>query len=116
MHVNFGTTSYAFLLNSATDAPLRPVTLAVQPNYPNPVNPRTTFACTLGVAGAVRATVYDLRGRAVRRLLRSHLEAGSHEVIWDGRNQAGEPVAAGSYRFVVEAGENRAEGRALLLK
>ena len=38
-----------------------------------------------------------MRGRAVRRLLAAELPAGRHEVVWDGRDDAGSVVASGTY-------------------
>jgi flagellar hook assembly protein FlgD len=42
--------------------------------------------------------VYDVAGRVVRRLFGDRtLEAGRHTLGWDGRDDAGRPVAAGVY-------------------
>lgn len=67
-------------------------------NAPNPFNPSTTIAFALPRQEAVDLTIHDLRGRVVRRLLTAaSLPAGAHEVVWDGRDDAGAAVASGTY-------------------
>ena len=86
----------------APDAPLR-VTL-----YPNPFNPRTTIALDLPRAGEVQLRIYDLRGALVRTLVDERLEAGRHEVVWDGTDGRGAAVASGVYFSELRAaGETR---------
>lgn len=80
---------------TATDVPLA-VTRLVG-NRPNPFNPRTTMAFELARGGQVRLSLYDLRGRKVRDLVRGVLPAGHHEVLWDGRDQAGRDQSSGVY-------------------
>ncbi|MBT7097766.1 hypothetical protein HN937_10360, partial [Candidatus Poribacteria bacterium] len=72
------------------------------PNYPNPFNPETWIPFDLAEAGPATVTVYDAVGRAVRRIDLGYTTAGSHRTrdraaYWDGRNDAGEPVASGAY-------------------
>jgi len=67
-------------------------------NYPNPFNPVTEFTLTVPRGGGlVRATVYDIRGRAVRRLLDKPLASGEHRIEFNGRNDAGEALPSGMY-------------------
>src|SRR5262249_46075873 len=61
----------------------------LEQNYPNPLNPRTTFAFSLPVAGRARLNIFDVRGRLVRTLVDGQFPAGRHEVIWDGTNANG---------------------------
>jgi flagellar basal-body rod modification protein FlgD len=51
----------------------------------------------------VSLTVYDANGAVVRTLVTSEGEAGAHRLTWDGRNEEGARVAAGSYTFKVSA-------------
>ncbi|MBK9474646.1 MAG: T9SS type A sorting domain-containing protein [bacterium] len=66
-------------------------------NYPNPFNPRTTFAFTLPEAGAVTVSVFDADGARVRTLLAEGRSAGAHEVAWDGRADNGQQLPSGVY-------------------
>ena len=74
-----------------------PATFALQPNFPNPFNPRTTVRFTLDRAQQADLTLFDARGRAVRTLLHGSAEAGAHAVTWDGCDDGGRACAAGVY-------------------
>jgi hypothetical protein len=76
-----------------------PPPLAVVPlsAAPNPFNPRTTVRFTTPQAGPVSLDAHDLRGRLVRHLVDDVLAAGSHEIAWDGRDDAGRPLPSGTY-------------------
>jgi flagellar hook assembly protein FlgD len=55
-------------------------------------------------------------GHRVRTLLQGSLPAGSHEVTWTGDDDAGRPVAAGVYFYLVAHGDERSVGRMALVK
>ena len=74
-----------------------PTVTAVREISPNPFNPSTRIAFDLARSGRVQLEVFDVRGRAVRRLLAEELPAGRHEVVWDGRDDSGSGVASGTY-------------------
>ncbi len=88
----------------ATPAP-PDAALALSPAAPNPTAATTTLRFTLGRPAAVTLTIHDLAGRRVRRLLESRpLPAGEHACAWDGRGDAGAPVATGVYVVHLAAG------------
>lgn len=64
---------------------------------PNPFNPQATIVVGLAQPGVVQLAVFDVRGRLVRTLLHGELTASLHRVLWDGRSDAGTPVASGTY-------------------
>ena len=76
---------------------------------PNPSGGATALHFTLTAAAEVHLEIYDQRGRLVRRLARTHLEAGRHAVDWDGRDHAGRAVASSTYfgRLTVSGGGMR---------
>jgi hypothetical protein len=81
---------------------------------PNPFRRTTRFRFGLSVAGAAKLGVFDLAGRRVRVLLDERsLTAGTHDVIWDGRDGAGHLVPAGVYLCRLESG-GRSEARTIL--
>jgi hypothetical protein len=90
--------------------------LALGQNVPNPFNPETIIRFTLPDAGRAQIHIFDLRGRMVRRLLDTRLEAGPHEQIWNGRNDAGQRVASGTYFYELRAGGRRAVRKMGLVK
>jgi flagellar hook assembly protein FlgD len=89
-------------------------------NYPNPFNPSTEITFDLpGNVGEkldVTLAIFDINGRRVRGLIDSGLEAGSHRVRWDGRNDRGEPVPAGVYLCRVMAGDEEFTKKMALVK
>lgn len=95
------------------DATLEAVNLKV---YPNPFNPSTTITFETGVAGPVRVVVYDARGARIRGLMDSVTPPQFHEIVWDGRNDAGQGVASGVYFVRVETRQAVDVRKAILLK
>jgi hypothetical protein len=72
---------------------------ALHANYPNPVRSATTIEYQLAESGPVSIEIYNVLGQRVRRLVDREHEAGPHAVQWDGRNDAGQPVASGPYFY-----------------
>jgi hypothetical protein len=64
---------------------------------PNPFNPSTTLRFALDRDGCIRLAVYDSRGHLVRTLVEGRRLAGAQAVRWDGRDENGRAVAAGTY-------------------
>jgi flagellar hook assembly protein FlgD len=80
-------------------------TPVLHPAYPNPFNPVTTISYELPTSTAVDLSVYDVAGKLVKRLVEGEVVGtGRHDVIWDGKNEAGRSVAAGVYLCRLEAG------------
>ena len=83
-----------------------PALARLHPGYPNPFNPSTTLAFELfgGATQQVRLELLDARGRRVCTAVDATLPPGVHRVTWDGRNDAGAPVASGVYlaRLAIE--------------
>lgn len=74
-------------------------------NYPNPFNPSTTITFTLPLNKLISLRIYDGLGREVRSLIeQAPYAAGQHAVVWDGRDNAGQPVASGQYVYRLEFG------------
>ena len=67
-------------------------------NAPNPFNPITRIAYTVGApAERVTLSVYDVSGRLVASLVNGPLEAGDYVSVWDGRDSEGRAAASGVY-------------------
>ena len=73
-------------------------------NYPNPFNPLTTVPFELPVAEHVRIRILDMRGVTVRSLMDRRVEAGRHEIVWDGKDDAGRRMPSGLYLIHMQAG------------
>jgi hypothetical protein len=88
----------------------------VYQNAPNPFNPMTTIRFDLPTPQRVVLTVYTVDGRRVATVIDEPLTAGAHGVVWNGRNDAGQPVASGTYFYRVEAGPYSKTERMTLIK
>ena len=96
----------------ATTTPQR---FVLEQNYPNPFNGDTSIRFTVAAAGDVELTVYDLLGQRVRRLVGEPTPRGRHTVRWDGRDDAGWPVASGVYVYRLQAVSGQVAARKLLV-
>jgi hypothetical protein len=65
--------------------------------FPNPSNPRTEVVFRLPLAGPVEVTAYDLAGRRLATLTSGFHAAGTHRVVWDGRDGGGRALPSGTY-------------------
>jgi len=88
----------------------------LNPNYPNPFFPATTFSFELHHEGRVLLNVYDTQGRLVRSLVNGTVGPGSHEIVWDGKNDAGEELGAGTYFYRLRAAGITYTRKAILSK
>ncbi len=66
--------------------------------------------------GVVVLTIYDVLGREVRTLVNTQQVAGSHTVVWDGRNNAGIPILSGTYVSFLQSENRVVSGRLSLIK
>ncbi|MEW6752418.1 MAG: LamG-like jellyroll fold domain-containing protein [Candidatus Latescibacterota bacterium] len=83
---------------------------------PNPFNPSTRIGYGLPREGKVDLCVYNLLGQKVATLVSGKRPAGYYYATWDGRNNAGAPLAAGVFFGAMVSGDFRAVGRVVLVK
>ena len=83
---------------------------------PNPFSRETRIAFSTAVDVFTHIKIYDASGRLVRELLGDRLDAGSHEVIWNGRNQSGLKLPAGVYFVEIDMGNQFDVKKAVLLE
>jgi len=83
---------------------------------PNPFNPAVEILFGLNSSADLRLSVYDLRGRLMRRLVCEHRAAGAHSVTWKGTDGSGRRVASGVYLVRLEAGDVQFTRRITMVK
>ncbi|MFH1570886.1 MAG: Ig-like domain-containing protein [Gemmatimonadota bacterium] len=89
-------------------------------NHPNPFptahSSETSIEYILASPGPVRLEVTNCLGQRVRLLVdEAYQEVGTWSVLWDGRDDAGRPLASGVYFYqLVEGGARRARSLALV--
>jgi hypothetical protein len=64
---------------------------------PNPFSQTATLSFSLAQGGPVELAIYSVGGRRVRTLARDVREPGEYSVVWNGRDDGGNAVAAGVY-------------------
>lgn len=85
-------------------------------NYPNPFNSSTEIRFRLPRTDQVQLSVYNPSGIRIRLLERASLPEGEHRVLWDGKDDSGNPVSSGLYFYMVETSMFQEVKKALLLK
>jgi len=70
-------------------------------NYPNPFNPSTTISYALPYQSSVELIIYDLIGSKVKSFNVSSQSTGYQSLVWDGRNENGNPVTSGVYFYKI---------------
>ena len=94
----------------------KPQSIRIIGNTPNPFNPSTSIAFTVAEPGSVELAVYAATGQRVRTLVSRIMSAGTHEVVWDGRDDSGRPVSSGVYLSRLATGKSIAVGRMALVR
>lgn len=74
-----------------------PESYELSQNFPNPFNPSTTIRFSLPQGGPVSLKIYNIRGQLVKTLVDGFTEAGRHQAVWNGTDEAGTTVASGIY-------------------
>jgi hypothetical protein len=102
----------------ATDVPRDELAAAsLRPTIaPNPARGESRIAFRTRTRGPLEVSIVDVTGRTVRRLAHGTGEAGSHEVTWDGRDDAGHTVAAGVYLCTIRSGTDRQVARLAVVR
>ncbi|NMC45184.1 MAG: T9SS type A sorting domain-containing protein, partial [candidate division Zixibacteria bacterium] len=96
-------------------APL-PAAFTLDQNHPNPFNPTTTISFTLPKTMTARLDVFDILGRTVRTLHDGPMTAGTHALVWDGKDGEGRAAASGIYFYRLRAGDAGQTRKMILVK
>jgi len=86
-----------------------PNEFSLMQNYPNPFNPSTTIRYGLPQRSQVTLSVFNTLGESVSTLVNGDMDAGYHEVQFDGSK-----LASGVYLYRIQAG-SYVETKKLLL-
>lgn len=88
----------------------------LEQNYPNPFNPVTTIRFYLPSAAPARLEIFNALGQRVRAYRDMPFQAGWREIRWDGKDDAGQPLAAGVYLYRISSGQYSATHKMILFK
>lgn len=84
-------------------------------NVPNPFNAMTQIRFDLPRGGPYEIVVFDAAGRRVVGF-RGIGATGSNSLVWDGRDDAGQPVASETFFYRLEAGSHRETKKMALVR
>ena len=98
-------------LTSIATENIHPNSFILFQNFPNPFNPHTLIKYSLPKPSDVTFSVYDIRGRNVKKVIYDNLKSGNHEILFDGSN-----LASGVYIYRVSNENQSMMKRMILLK
>jgi glucuronoarabinoxylan endo-1,4-beta-xylanase len=81
-----------------------PANFTLEQNYPNPFSSSTAIPYQLKKESDTQVIIYDILGREVRRFTTNLQTSGSHNIVWNARNNFGVKVATGIYFYRLQAG------------
>jgi len=99
---------------SAVDQPVEtavPGKFALHTAYPNPFNPTTTLRYDVARTGKVSLTVYNVMGQQVASLVNGTVQAGAHQITFDGAS-----LSSGVYFVRMQADGFNAVRKVMLMK
>jgi hypothetical protein len=85
-------------------------------NYPNPFNPETTIEYRLPSQSKVTLVIYNVLGQQIRTLTNTVQNAGTHQIIWDARDDRGELQPTGVYLYVLSTNERHITKKMVLMR
>ena len=88
----------------------------LQQNAPNPFNSETVISYFLLEPGPARVEVFSLTGQRVAILHQGPQQAGYHRLRWNGRDDAGRPLASGMYLYRLVTAEGVLTRKLILLR
>jgi hypothetical protein len=93
-----------------------PARLALHANEPNPFQPQTLIRFDLPRPTTLALAVYNTSGQRVRTLVAGRRPAGTHSVVWDGKNDRGDALASGVYLLRLETPDRQETRKAILVR
>jgi hypothetical protein len=95
---------------------VQPLVLWLARAQPNPLRRGTVINFTLPTSGEVVLSLYGVDGRLVRTLAEGRMDAGAHDVGWDGADNSGRRVSPGVYFYRLAAGEKELTHRLVVVR
>ena len=93
-----------------------PDRFALYPNYPNPFNPLTNITYDIKSNSHVKVNIANIKGNHIRYLINEYQFSGTHSVLWNGRDDNGNPVPSGIYFYTMAVNKYRKSNKMILMK
>ncbi|MFC2086134.1 FG-GAP-like repeat-containing protein [Bacteroidota bacterium] len=85
-------------------------------NYPNPFHHNTKIEFYLAEPSKVVLKICDAEGRNIKSLINDYMLVGTHEVVWDGKNDHNRNIPAGIYFYKLISNSFAETKRVILMK
>jgi flagellar hook assembly protein FlgD len=102
-----GTNQKVVVARAVTAAPALPTATRLMGAMPNPFSQTATLSFSLSQGGPVELAIYSVGGRRVRTLAHDVRQPGEYSVVWNGRDDGGNAVAAGVYYAYLVTAQGR---------
>jgi len=79
--------------------------------HPNPSMEEFVFDFSLRRPSEVKVLIFDITGRLVRTITKSVMQAGTHQVAWDGILESGRSGPSGVYFYEFTTGDYTSRGK-----
>jgi len=66
-------------------------------NYPNPFNSKTIISYQIAEPGFVEVEIFNIHGQSIKKWEKNFQTIGMHRVVWDAKDNFGNPVPSGPY-------------------
>ncbi|MBT3962374.1 MAG: family 16 glycosylhydrolase [Candidatus Marinimicrobia bacterium] len=74
-----------------------PLSFSLGDAYPNPFNSNVVLPISLQKPGEIHFSIYDIRGHLINSSVNRFLDRGKKNIHWNGTDQDGKSVSAGTY-------------------
>lgn len=79
--------------------------------YPNPFRDEMVLQFTTSESSRVTLDIFSISGQLINRLADTKINAGTHEIRWDGSSSSGSEVSEGLYIYRLQTGAEVYTGR-----
>lgn len=84
--------------------------------YPNPFNPSTTISYTFYKDSNIELNIYNIKGQLVKNVLCKYQKAGTHEIIWNGKNNQEQLVSSGIFFYQLKTDSESIAKKMMVIK
>lgn len=89
---------------------------SLMPVKPNPMLNKGTLRFSIPQKGHVKLFIFDKSGRRVRTLINRILTPGTHRVVWNGKDDLGNPLASGIYFIYLQNSSRKVTRKVVFIK
>ena len=94
---------------------LSPTAFELTENYPNPFNTSTSIRYAIPRNTHIELAIYNIQGQLIRTLLNGEEMAGTHTIIWDGKDNEGKKLGTGIYFYQLKETNGIKKARKMLI-